>query len=115
MSSPPLGVRPVGRRDQLRCGQVLVLMHASASRNRSTGRPLTRCSCTISAASSGLTCPYQMASGYTTTVGPCSHWSRQRDLLMRTLVPRPAAFDSCCNCVCNSLFPSVVHDGLGAP
>ena len=62
-------------------------------RSRSTGRPPTRCSATIAAASSGRTLPYQTASGYTTTVGPCSHWSRQPDLLMRTLPPSPAAFD----------------------
>ena len=46
-----------------RCGQHLVLIHSSASRSRSTGRPFTRCSCTISAASSGFTWPYQTASG----------------------------------------------------
>jgi hypothetical protein len=39
---------------QLRCGQVFELMHSSAIRSRSTGRPPTRCSVTISAASSGL-------------------------------------------------------------
>ena len=40
---------------QLRCGQLLVFRHSSAMRSRSTGRPPTRCSATISAASSGLT------------------------------------------------------------
>jgi hypothetical protein len=98
-----------------RCGQLLVLMHSSARRSRSTGRPFTRCSCTISAASSGFTWPYHTASGYTTTVGPCSHWSRHSDLLMRTVFPNPADLASCCSCVCNSLFPSAVHEGRGAP
>jgi hypothetical protein len=90
-------------------------MHSSARRNRSTGLPPIRCSLTISAASSGFTCPYQTASGYTTTVGPCSHWSRQPDLLIRTLPAKPASLVNCCNCVCNSLFPSAVQEGRGAP
>ena len=48
---------------QPRCGQVLVFTQASGRRSRSTGRPASRCSRTISSASSGLTPPYQTASG----------------------------------------------------
>jgi hypothetical protein len=96
------------------CRQLFVFTHSSASRSRSTGRPPTRCSRTISSASSGCTCPYQTASGYTTTVGPCSHWSRQPDLLMRTVAPSPASRESCCSRVCSALVPSRVQEGRGA-
>ncbi len=60
-------VRPCARivqsGTQPRCGQLFVFTHPSASRSRSTGRPTTRCSSTIAAASSGCTWPYQTASG----------------------------------------------------
>ena len=46
--------RPARARTHPRCGQLLVFRHSSATRSRSTGRPATRCSATISAASSGL-------------------------------------------------------------
>jgi len=46
--------------------------------------------------------------------GPCSHWSRQPDLLMRTLPASPASFESCCRRVCSSLLASVVQLGRGA-
>src|ERR1035441_5580262 len=48
-------------------------------------------------------------------MGPCSHWSRQPDLLMRTRPPRPAALVRCWSSVCRSLVPSEVQEGRGAP
>jgi len=42
--------------------------------------------------------------------GPCSHWSRQPDLLMRTFAPSPASRASCCRRVCRSLLPSLVQE-----
>ena len=97
-----------------RWGQALVFRHSGAMRSRSTGRPPTRCSSTMAGASAGRTLPYQTASGYTTTKGPCSHWSRHPDLLMRTRGPSPAALVNCCSWVCRSLVPAAVQDGRGA-
>src|ERR1035437_11037129 len=48
-------------------------------------------------------------------MGPCSHWSRQPDLLMRTFSPSPAALVSCCNLVYRSLVPLDVQEGRGEP
>ena len=112
-----IGIKIHATRDapQFRCGQLFVFRQPSATRSRSTVRPASRCSSTISAASSARTFPYQTASGYTTIIGPCSHWSRHPDLLMRTRAPSPAALARCCSSVCRSLFPSDVQDGRGAP
>lgn len=50
--------------------------------------------------------PYQTASGYTTTVGPCSHWSRQPARLARTEVFIPRIANSLLNANCRLPSPS---------
>jgi len=72
-----IGASPAGDPDRpgfgLRWGQLGVFKQLSAMRKRSTGVPPMMCDSMISSTSAAVTRPYQTASGYTTTVGPCSH------------------------------------------
>src|SRR6476660_2581163 len=47
--------------------------HTEFGLSRSTGVPFAMCSSRIADTSASFTCAYHVASGYTTTVGPCSH------------------------------------------
>jgi hypothetical protein len=97
-----------------RCGQLFVFRHSSAIRSRSTGRPPTRCSSTISAASSGLHVPVPNSLRINHHRGPVLALVQASGFVDPHLAPSPAALASCCNCVCRSLFPSAVQDGRGA-
>jgi hypothetical protein len=82
-------------------------MQPSGRTSLATGFPPRICESMISSTSLTVTRPYQTASGYTTTVGPCSHCSRHPDLLARTLVPAiPRAARVCLKKACNSPFVS---------
>src|SRR5712691_9689834 len=63
------------------CWQLSVLMHSSFSIIRYTGFAQIKCESVLQSGWVAHDPPYQTASGYTTILGPCSHWSRQPALL----------------------------------
>ena len=87
-------------------GHEFVFRHESGMMSLSTGLLPRMCEVTISSRSASVTPPYQTASGYTTTVGPCSHWSRHPDLFARTVLRTPCSANFFLNAFCNS--PSAV-------
>src|SRR5260370_12873796 len=87
------------------CWQLSVLMHSSFSISRSTSFPPIKCESMISSRSAARTPLYQTASGYTTILGPWSHWSRHPALLARKRCCSPRALSLSLNCFCSSPLP----------
>ncbi len=84
-------------------------------RSRSTISPLAICRSMISVTSASFPTQYHTPSGYITTLGPYSHWSRQPALLARTIPFNPRRSTSFLKKACNLTEPKAEQHPRGSP
>src|SRR5262249_19642157 len=98
------------------CFALCDYFHTASGFNLATGVPFATCSSRIAATSASVTLEYQVLSGYTTTVGPCSQGPRQPVALTNTW---PGGTDRCISPILKAISscaaPADPQDGLGWP